>query len=292
MAPVSFSWPRVIDEDNRVSAVDRRRSRVSNLIGDRPLRARSVLATALLGADQPRLTVGELVAIASLVRHQRGAHPYVSVADGQHGNSPATTGATRSPGDCSERRQRVDDASRLDQTAARRWDGTWELAIVSVDRRPASEQLELRKAATALHLAELREGVWIRPDNLDPQRLQLSREVLDQQCTHFHRAGTDITAETMRSLFDLDAWADDAARLSEAMEDELDAADTESAGATGVFTRQFALSIAVVRHLQLDPLLPVEFTGDKWPGKTLREVYRRFDTAFKQRMNNAFRQSL
>jgi phenylacetic acid degradation operon negative regulatory protein len=122
--------------------------------------------------------------------------------------------------------------------------------------------------------------VWIRPDNLDPQRLRLSREVLDQQCTHFHRAATDITAETMRSLFDLDAWADDAARLIEEMEGEVDG-----------FTRQFALLIAVVRHLQLDPLLPAELTPDRWPGQTLREVYRRFDTAFKQRMNNAFRQS-
>jgi phenylacetic acid degradation operon negative regulatory protein len=166
------------------------------------------------------------------------------------------------------------------------------LAIVTVDRRPASDRLELRKATAALHLAELREGVWIRPDNLDPQRSRLSREVLDQQCTHFHRAATDITAETMRSLFDLDAWARDAAHLIDAMEDELDADHTERIGTTDVFTRQFALSIGVVRHLQLDPLLPAELTPDEWPGQSLREVYRRFDKAFKQRMNNAFRQSL
>ena len=36
------------------------RARVADLIGERPLSARSVLATALLGADQPHLTVGEL----------------------------------------------------------------------------------------------------------------------------------------------------------------------------------------------------------------------------------------
>jgi phenylacetic acid degradation operon negative regulatory protein len=251
-----------------------------------------VLATALLGADDPRLTAGELVAVASLFGISAGATRTCLWRMVSTGELTSDDGSYALAGRLLERRQRVDDASRPDQAAARRWDGTWELAIVSVDRRPASDRLELRKAATALHLAELREGVWIRPDNLDPQRLRLSREVLDQQCTHFHRAATDINAETMRSLFDLDAWADDAARLIQAMEHELDADDTERGGTTDVFTRQFALSIAVVRHLQLDPLLPAEFTGDQWPGQTLREVYRRFDAAFKQRMNNAFRQSL
>jgi len=60
---------------------------------------------------------------------------------------------------------------------------------------------------------------------------------------------------------------------------------------TESFTYEFALSIAVVRHLQLDPLLPVEFTGDHWPGNALRGTYRRFDHAFKQRINSAFRRA-
>jgi phenylacetic acid degradation operon negative regulatory protein len=70
------------------------------------------------------------------------------------------------------------------------------------------------------------------------------------------------------------------------MENEL-----ESASSTADFTRQFALSIAVVRHLQLDPLLPAALTPDRWPGQALRERYRRFDKAFKHRLNRAFRQS-
>jgi len=71
--PVSRCWPRVIDEDRQVSAVDKHRTRVSQLIADRPLSARSVLASALLGADQPHLTVGELVAMASLFGISEGA---------------------------------------------------------------------------------------------------------------------------------------------------------------------------------------------------------------------------
>ncbi len=290
-APVSFGWPRVIDEDNRVSAVDRHRTRVSQLIGDRPLSARSVLASALLGADQPHLTVGELVAMASLFGISEGAARTCLWRMVSTGELTSDDGSYVLAGRLSERRQRVDEASRIDDAAAPQWDGTWELAIVSLERRPAADRLELRKAATALHLAELREGVWIRPDNLDPQRLPMSRAILDQQCTHFHSAATDITADTMRSLFALDAWADDAIILIDAMKDEPDAVPTERDDVTVSFAYQFALSIAVVRHLQLDPLLPVELTPAHWPGPMLRSTYRRFDEAFKQRMNSAFRQS-
>jgi phenylacetic acid degradation operon negative regulatory protein len=188
-----------------------------------------------------------------------------------------------------ERRERVDEASRIDDTAAHRWDGTWELAIVSLERRPATDRVELRKAAIALHLAELREGVWIRPDNLDPQRLPASRAVLDQQCTHFHNAATDITADKMRSLFSLDKWADDAGALIEAMNVEL---KPEKRGdSTEGIRYKFALSIAVVRHLQLDPLLPIVLIPEHWPGHALRSTYRRFDDAFKQRMNSVFRRT-
>ena len=114
--------------------------------------------------------------------------------------------------------------------------------------------------------------------------------MLDQQCTHFHGAATDITAGTMQSLFCLDAWAEDARTLIDAMVDELDATESGT-DTTERFTYRFALSIAVVRHLQLDPLLPDELIPDRWPGRALRTTYRRFDDAFKKRMNNAFRHS-
>jgi phenylacetic acid degradation operon negative regulatory protein len=159
------------------------------------------------------------------------------------------------------------------------------LAVVSLERRSAADRLALRKAASALHLAELREGVWIRPDNLDPDRLPTLRTVLDRQCVHFHGAATDIPAETVRSLFNLDDWAADARRFTRAVQDEVDAETI----AADDFVYWFALSVAVVRHLQLDPLLPAEFLLEQWPGHDLRSAYRRFDEVFKQRLNTAFR---
>ncbi|HET7664941.1 MAG TPA: PaaX family transcriptional regulator C-terminal domain-containing protein [Mycobacterium sp.] len=259
------------------------RSDVADLVGDRTLSARSVLATALLGAPQPHLTVGELVAIASLFGISDGAARtclWRMVSNGELTSDDRTYALA---GGLLERRQRVDEASRTAPTRA--WDGTWELAVVSLDRRSAADRLALRKAASALHFAELREGVWIRPDNLDPDRLPTARAVLDRQCVHFHDAATNIPAETVRSLFGLDGWAADARRLAAALRDEVDA---EAAGVDD-FAYWFGLSVAVVRHLQLDPLLPVELIPRQWPGQDLRSGYRRFNKVFQQRLNTAFR---
>jgi phenylacetic acid degradation operon negative regulatory protein len=263
------------------------RSRADDLIDSRPLSARSVLASALLGSDRGRLTVAELVAVASLFGISPGAARTCLWRMVSTGELTADDGSYALAGRLSERRERVDEAARIDDAAARRWDGTWELAIVSLERRSATDRLELRKAATALHLAELREGVWVRPDNLDPQRFPSLTAVLDRQCTRFHGAATDIAAAHVRSLFSLDEWAEDAWALIDAMDAALDADQRDDS--TESFTYEFALSIAVVRHLQLDPLLPVELTGDRWPGHALRGGYRRFDRAFKRRMNGAFR---
>ncbi len=260
-----------------------------DLIGERPLSARSVLASALLGADRGRLTVAELVAVAALFGISAGAARTCLWRMVSHGELTADGGSYALAGRLSERRQRVDAASRSDDAATARWNGTWELAIVSLERRSAADRTELRKAAVALHLAELREGVWIRPDNLDPQRLPPSRLVLDRQCTHFHGAVTDIGVAKVRSLFSLDEWADDAGALVAAMNAELGSATGNRDDSADDFRYEFALSIAVVRHLQLDPLLPVEFVGDDWPGLTLRSAYRRFDDALKRRMASAFR---
>jgi len=264
-------------------------SHLSNLISDRPLSARSVLASALLGSDQGRLTVAELVAVASLFGISGGAARTCLWRMVSNDELTGDDGCYALAGRLMERRQRVDEASRIDDAAAHRWDGTWELAIVALERRSAADRLELRKAAMALHLAELREGVWVRPDNLDPQRFPTFRAVLDQQCNHFHGAATNITADKVRSLFSLDAWTDDTRALIEAMNVELK--PTKRDDSTESFRYEFALSIAVVRHLQLDPLLPVELIPEHWPGHTLRSTYRRFDDAFKQRMNSVFRRS-
>jgi phenylacetic acid degradation operon negative regulatory protein len=255
------------------------RARIADLIGDRTLSARSVLATALLGADEPHLTVGELVAMAALFGISDGAARTCLWRMVSAGELTGDDGIYALAGSLLERRQRVDEAARFDDTALP-WDGTWELAVVSLERRSAADRLALRKSAAGLHLAELREGIWIRPDNLDPSRLPTLRAVLDRQCVHFHGAATDVPAGIVRSLFSLDDWAADTRRLAIAMREEL---DVEAIDADD-FIYQFALSITVVRHLQRDPLLPAELEPEGWPGHELRSTYRQFDKVFKRQL--------
>jgi phenylacetic acid degradation operon negative regulatory protein len=258
-----------------------RRARVADLVArTRPLTARSVLASALLGAPRPRLPVADLVATAALFEISSGAVRtclWRMVADGELTTDNSTYALA---GHLLERRRRVEDAARPEHDRSRTWDGTWELAVVSLDRRPAPDRLALRRAATALHLAELREGVWTRPDNLPPDRLPGSRAVVDRQCVQFRDAACDITTPTVHTMFALDPWAHDARRLTTAMADELDLGVDPAEPPT----HQFLLSIAVVRHLQLDPVLPTALLPPDWPADDLRATYRRFDEAFNRRI--------
>lgn len=250
-----------------------------------------MLASTLLGADQPRLKVGELVVVASLFGISAGAARTCLWRMAANGELVSQEGTYALAGHLLERRQGIDDVSQMNAVTPRRWGNTWELAVVSLHRRSAADRLELRNAAAALHLVELREGVWIRPDNLDKGRLPQSRAVLERQCVHFHGAESDVPVQTVQSLFALDAWAADARRLTAAMNDELDTGPAESDDTVASWTYRFALLIAVLRHLRLDPLLPVELVGAQWPGPALRYSQSRFEDAIKRRINNEFQRT-
>src|ERR1700752_3481754 len=117
------------------------RSRLSELIGNRPLSARSVLASSLLGADEGCLTVAELVAVASLFGISAGAARTCLWRMVSNGELTADDGSYGRAGRLLDGRERVAEAPRIDDVAERRGDGTWELAIVSLERRPAADRL-------------------------------------------------------------------------------------------------------------------------------------------------------
>jgi phenylacetic acid degradation operon negative regulatory protein len=141
----------------------------------------------------------------------------------------------------------------------------------------------LRSAAIALRLAELREGTWIRPANLDPERLPEQRSTLAAQCTRF--TGGIAVDEPPARIFDIDAWSDKAIqlldRLSASFPPSLPVAPADQ------LTVDFELSITVVRHLQTDPLLPDELLPGTWPGPRLRAAYLTHDERLKQTWANS-----
>ena len=235
----------------------------------RPLTARSVLLSALLGTHPPRLPVRMLVKVGELFEIPEGTVRVALSRMVADGDVVQDDGAYRLTGRLLERHERQDD-SRAPHT--RRWQGTWEMAVVTASGRPAAERAALRRGLGELHLAELREGVWVRPDNLERGWSPLVADRCLQMVGRFDDvAGTDLVG----SLWDVPAWAE-RARLLEAALDQAAAGDRLAEG--------FMVSAAALRHLLADPLLPAELLPDDWPGPRLRSRYEGFDADYKARL--------
>jgi len=152
------------------------------------------------------------------------------------------------------------------------------MAVVGTERRSAAARQELRAAAASLHLAELRDGVWMRPDNLAVDRSPEQRAVVERQCMRID--GARPTEDVVERLFRPGEWAAQARSLIDALEGAAHPPDDLGHGdlATG-----FRLSIAVVRHLNADPLLPDALLPADWPGSALRRLYSAYHQAYERR---------
>ncbi len=232
-----------------------------------PLTARSVLASGLLGMDPPELPVAQLVRLTGLFGiSENGARVALSrmIATGE-----ATTdgsGRYRLAGHLAARQSRQ-SASRAGATA--RYDGEWRLAVVTTTGSSAEVRTARRRALAYARLAELREGVWMRPANVAvplPDSLDDDVEVMT--------ARPEDAAGLAHRLWDLAAWSDRARRLLRRL--HALAPDGPDALAPG-----FELSAAVLRHLQADPLLPAELVPADWPGGPLRAAYDGWDARYR-----------
>jgi phenylacetic acid degradation operon negative regulatory protein len=234
-----------------------------------PLTARSVLASTLLGVDPPELPVAYLVHMGGLFGiNENRARVALSrmVSSGE-----ATTdgeGHYRLAGHLLERQHRQ-VASRSGRT--RPWPGTWHLVVVVTAGSTAAVRARRRRALTQARLAELREGLWLRPDNLD---LHLGGDVVSDVAAFTGATPTD-PGPVARQLWDLDGWA----ARSEDLIGQLDALPP---GQPSDLAPGFVLSAAVLRHLQSDPLLPDELLPRRWPGERLRHLYDDWDVRYRQ----------
>jgi len=234
---------------------------------NKPFTARSVLASALLGMDPPELPVAQLVRLTGLfgisANRARVALSRM-VAAGE-----ATTdgsGTYRLAGRLRERQARQ-SASRAGSTLP--FDGQWWVAVVVTSGSSAETRTARRRSLAHARLAELREGVWMRPDNVElglPEDLRADVELMTA------RPRTPDRLAAM--LWDLPAWADRADRLLE----EMAALPPEQPQA---LAPGFELSAAVLRHLQADPLLPEVLLPVGWPGARLRAEYDRWDALYR-----------
>lgn len=151
-----------------------------------------------------------------------------------------------------QRQERQDEAVRM---ADKPWDGSWEMAIVVAGGRPGPERATLRDALKAHRLAELREGVWTRPANLERPRFS------DPVLQTFTSTPDEDPRDLVASLWDLTGWADEGVHLLERL------------SSTPEPALRLATAAAMVRHLSADPLLPVELRQVGWPAAELRAAY-------------------
>lgn len=241
----------------------------------RPLTARSVLASVLLGTDPPWLPTPLLVRTAGLFGISEGSARTALSRLVRSGEAVAEDGGYRLAGRLVARQARQAASRRADTRA---WDGSWELATVDGDTaRAAVDRAALRGALSTLRLAELREGVWARPDNLAPDRSPAATAVADRWCRWWRRATPDPAPAT-GELWDLEGWTATAGALRAEMAQLVVVLE---AGDTGALADGFVTSAAVLRHLQADPLLPRPLLPPDWPGDALRADYDRYDTAYR-----------
>src|SRR3954471_6554711 len=129
----------------------------------RPLSARSVMASLLLGRRSARAPARHLVRWCGLFDIAPGTarvalHRMTAAGElRRDGADYVLVGGLA-------RRQREQEASLHARTGA--WTGAWRMAVVTGGARPAPVRTGLRTALRRAGLAEWREGGWIRPANV------------------------------------------------------------------------------------------------------------------------------
>lgn len=172
-------------------------------------------------------------------------------------------------------------AARLSEARAgttRPFDGAWHVvAVTALGDEPATRR-ERRAALRDARLGELREGIWLRPANLE---VALD-DATSASVTRFIATPAGDATALAASVFDLTGWARRAERLCV----ELDAVALDGPDA---LARGFERDAEVLRHLQRDPLLPNALLPRGWPGATLRARFDDFDAAYRGLLRAAHR---
>jgi phenylacetic acid degradation operon negative regulatory protein len=220
--------------------------------------ARSVVLSVLLGAHPAWATASDLIRLTADFDIKE---PTVRVALTRMvsaGDLVRSQDGYRLSDRLLARQRRQDDAIN---PRLREWDGAWKTLVITSIGSDARTRAALRNTLHNKRFGELRDGVWLRPDNLDTV---LPDEVM-QRGRELHTRDDD-PAGLAALLWDLEGWA----RVGRELLDEMSSA----ADVPG----QFVIAAAMVRHLLTDPVLPGELLPDDWPGAALRQAYNTFAT--------------
>ena len=222
----------------------------------RPMTARSVVLSVLLGSHPAWATASELLTLTEEFGLRESAVRVALTRLVNAGDLIRSADGYRLSDRLLARQRRQDEAIR---PRLKPWDGTWTVLVVTSVGTDARTRATMRTLLQQNRFSELREGVWMRPDNVIAD---LPATITER--VRALRSRDDAADELANLLWDLPAWADTANRLLE----QIDAAvDTRG---------RFVTAAGMVRHLITDPALPAELLPADWPADALRDRYFRF----------------
>ena len=228
--------------------------------------ARSVVLSVLLGAHPAWASAAELIRLTSDFGIREATLRVALTRMVSAGDLVRSADGYRLSDRLLARQRRQDDAMR---PKLHPWHGLWTTVIVTSVGTDARTRATLRNTLQHGRFGELREGVWMRPDNLG---LDVDAEIRDR--VRIVAARDDAPVELAGQLWDLPSWARTGQRLIAGM-----------SGATDVPAR-FVIAAAIVRHLLTDPVLPEELLPPDWPGARLRNAYNDFAAELLERRDD------
>lgn len=240
---------------------------------ERPLTARSVIASLLLGRHPPSAPVALLVRWCALFGISDTSARVALSRMAERGELAAADATYELAGRI---RSRQADQDFAFAPSLRVWDGTWSMAVVPDGRRDLADRVALRDALRRSRMVPWRAGVWVRPDNLgDQHAVAADRAVIDAQCSWWRGAPVDATgAIDVAGAYDLDTLGTRGRTLVDAL-----AAATARLPDPGALAGACVVGAAAAQHLRRDPLLPTELLPDDWYGDELRVLYRAYVAA-------------
>ncbi len=228
--------------------------------------ARSVVLSVLLGAHPAWASASELIRLTDDFGIKETTLRVALTRMVSAGDLVRSADGYRLSDRLLARQRRQDDAMR---PRTRPWPGDWLVAVVTSVGTDARTRAALRNTMHAERFGELREGVWMRPANLDPE---LDADVAAR--VRILRARDDAPEQLAGELWDLAGWVKTGHALLAAMDQKARASDVPA---------RFVVAAAIVRHLLADPMLPAELLPADWPGSRLRDAYHDFATELAQR---------
>lgn len=228
----------------------------------RAMTARSVVLSVLLGAHPACANASELIRLTADFGIKESALRVALTRLVSAGDLIRSADGYRLSDRLLARQRRQDEAMRPHTRAwSENWQGNWHLVVVTAVGTDSRARAALRNTMYDKRFRELREGVWMRPDNLD---LELAPDFAAR--VRVLKARDDAPAALAGQLWDLSEWVGVGQRLLDEM---ADAADIPG---------RFVVAAAIVRHVLTDPMLPTELLPDDWPGARLRVAYHDFAT--------------